>query len=167
MRYRSIDLRTWRYHGNRDFICICVQTRLTTRSSLPPSTLSHPGGTTVFSDDQSSPGRLRLDPYLLALHRKAYRYKRGEGDVHPRYMGRTETPSRRYGRRVGKEANSSGSLFAGAIPYRDIFMTDIFAAVDLVATLPASCKSRRKKSRLGWMLRRARSKQEPAGSDYL
>lgn len=66
-------------------------------------------------------------------------------------------------RSPAKEANSSGFLFAGAIPYRDIFMTDILAAVDLVATLLASCKPRGKKSRLGWMLR----KQEPAGNDYL
>lgn len=59
---------------------------------------------------------------------------------------RTETPSRTV---AGKEANPSGSLFVVAIPYRDIFMTDIFAAADLVAILPASCKPRRKNLALG------------------
>jgi len=46
-------------------------------------------------------------------------------------------------------------VFAGVIPYRDIFMTDIFAtaaAVDLVATLLASrVQAPTKKSRLGWI----------------
>jgi hypothetical protein len=60
-------------------------------------------------------------------------------------------------------------MFFGAIPYRDIFMTDIFATaaadVDLVATLLASRVQDEKIS--PGVDSRARRKQEPAGSDYL
>lgn len=66
--------------------------------------------------------------------------------------------------------SSSGSLFVVAIPYRDIFMTDIFSDDDVdggdpvaIPRLPQPYKPR-KKSRPGWM---PRCKQELAGSDYL
>lgn len=83
--------------------------------------------------------------------------------THDTRGGRAEKSSRRYGRR---RTGSSGSVFARVIPYRDVFMTDIFTAAtaDLVATL---LQSRRKNLALGGYRIRVRRKQEPAGSDYL
>lgn len=49
---------------------------------------------TVFFFDRSSPGRLRLDAYLLATVKRTYKREEGTPTMHE-----TETPSRRYGRR--------------------------------------------------------------------
>lgn len=134
-----------------------VQTRLTTGSS-PLSSFSYPGGMTVFSVDRRPPGL--LDPYLFAVKCTGINERRARctSTIHG-----AEKPSRRSG---------ASFLFAGAISYWDIFMTDIFAAPPTLSPPPLSASwpykpRQKKKYYLGYRCPRARRKQEPAGSDYL
>ena len=48
----------------------------------------------------------------------------------------THDPTKKPSWRHARLPASSGFFTIGAIPYRDIFMTDIFAAADLVAAAP-------------------------------